>query len=58
MSKPVTIRVDDQLHALLKERALLVCGGVSVGPRHLSVSGTGLLTWRLALTDGAYVLLT
>ncbi|MFD7946646.1 hypothetical protein [Streptomyces sp. NPDC059744] len=37
---------------------LMVCGGVSVEHRHLSVSGTGSVTWWLVLTGGAHLLLT
>ncbi|MFF1475031.1 ester cyclase [Streptomyces mirabilis] len=36
---------------------LMVCGGVSVGPRRLSVSGAGAVTWSLTLTGDAHSLL-
>jgi hypothetical protein len=37
---------------------VMVCGGVSVAHRHLGVTGVGSVTWGLALTDGAHLLLT
>jgi riboflavin biosynthesis pyrimidine reductase len=39
-------------------RLVPVCRGVSVEHRYLSVSGIGPVTWWLALTDGAHLVLT
>ncbi|MFF3847937.1 hypothetical protein [Streptomyces sp. NPDC002328] len=54
----ITARLFEGLSDVLRVAELLVCRGVSVGRRHLGVSGASPVTWRLALTRGAHLLLT
>nr|WTB35535.1 hypothetical protein OG781_44285 [Streptomyces sp. NBC_00830] len=41
----------------MRDRIVMVCGGVSVERRRLGVSGAGAVTWSLTLTGGAHSLL-
>ncbi|MEU5418428.1 hypothetical protein AB0G46_04075, partial [Streptomyces sp. NPDC020667] len=46
------------VHRALVAVKLMACRGVSVGHRHLSVSGVGLMTWWLVLMEDACLVLT